>query len=51
MDVNVNNRLETAADTSVKKLLGREIDPEWVLQETLEEFLMRYAQWRLSAED
>lgn len=51
MDVNVNNRPETAADTSVKKLLGREIDPEWVLQETLEEFLMRYAQWRLSAED
>ena len=34
--------------TTVKKLLGKEIDPEWVLEETLEEFWTKYAQWKLS---
>lgn len=51
--VNVNNRLSPAlADkaTGVKKLLGREIDPEWVLEETLEAFWTKYAQWRLSSQ-
>ena len=51
--INVNNALsaslkETA--TSVKKLLGREIDPEWILQETLEAFFTHYAQWQLSSQ-
>ncbi len=49
--INVNNALapslkETA--TSVKKVLGREIDPEWILQEVLESFFAQYAQWQLS---
>jgi len=49
--ININNPLapclkETA--TSIKKLLGREIDPEWILQETLEAFFAQYAQWKLS---
>lgn len=51
--INVNNRLSASlTDTavSVKKLLGREIDPEWVLEETLEEFWTRYAQWQLSCQ-
>lgn len=49
--INVNNKLApalTATATSVKKLLGREIDPEWILQETLEAFFAQYAQWQLS---
>ncbi len=42
--VHVNNKLPPAAGAaSVKKLLGREIDPEWVLQETLENFWQQYA--------
>lgn len=51
--INVNNRLAPSlADTAtgVKKLLGREIDPEWVLQETLEAFFAKYAQWQLSSQ-
>ena len=47
-DINVNNRPETPVDVGVKKLLGREIDPEWVLQETLETFWAGYMQWQLS---
>lgn len=49
--INVNNRLSPALSktaTTVKKLLGREIDPEWVLEETLEAFWTKYAQWQLS---
>ena len=49
--INVNNRLAaclTQSATSVKNLLGREIDPEWILQETLESFFAQYAQWQLS---
>lgn len=51
--INVNNVLdpglkETA--TSVKKILGREIDPEWILQEALEAFFAQYAQWQLSSQ-
>ena len=51
--INVNNALapvlkDTA--TSVKKLLGRETDPEWILQETLEAFFTQYAQWQLSSQ-
>lgn len=52
--VNVNNRLPSSrctSDTSVKKLLGREIDPEWVLQETLDVFWTRYAQWQMSSKN
>ena len=51
VNLNVNNRPEKTTDTSVKKLLGREIDPEWVLQETLEEFWKHYAQWQLSSQN
>ena len=41
--VHVNNKLPPAsAAASVKKLLGREIDPEWVLQETLDIFWKKY---------
>ena len=41
--VHVNNKLPSAAGAvSVKKLLGRQIDPEWVLQETLENFWQHY---------
>jgi len=49
--INVNNRLAAClmqSATSVKNLLGREIDPEWILQETLESFFAQYAQWQLS---
>ncbi len=51
--INVNNALaptlkQTAC--SVKKVLGREIDPEWILQETLEAFFAQYAQWQLSSQ-
>ena len=49
--INVNNALKPALSqtaTTVKKLLGREIDPEWVLEETLESFWTKYAQWQLS---
>lgn len=49
--INVNNALPVSlvqTATSVKKLLGREIDPEWILQETLEAFFAQYAQWQLS---
>lgn len=44
--INVNNKLPASLHqaTSVKKLLGREIDPEWVLQEVLEAFFELYAQ-------
>lgn len=51
--INVNNKLAPALSqtaTSVKKVLGREIDPEWVLQETLESFFAQYAQWQLSSQ-
>lgn len=51
--INVNNALPvslTETATSVKKLLGREIDPEWILQETLEAFFAQYAQWQLSSQ-
>ena len=51
--INVNNALaSTLRDTatSVKKLLGREIDPEWILQEALEAFFAQYAQWQLSSQ-
>ncbi len=51
--INVNNPLPpslTDIATSVKKLLGREIDPEWILQETLESFFTQYAQWQLSSQ-
>ena len=51
--INVNNvlhpRLKDTA-TSVKKVLGREIDPEWILQEVLEAFFAQYAQWQLSSQ-
>ena len=49
--INVNNSLTPDLQpyaTTVKQLLGREIDPEWVLQETLESFFTQYAQWQLS---
>lgn len=49
--INVNNKLAASLNgtaTSVKKLLGREIDPEWILQEVLETFFAQYAQWQLS---
>ena len=44
--INVNNKLPASLHgaTSVKKLLGREIDPEWILQEVLEAFFELYAQ-------
>lgn len=51
--INVNNPLPvslTPTATSVKKLLGREIDPEWILQEVLEAFFAQYAQWQLSSQ-
>ncbi|MBR3631898.1 MAG: biotin--[Elusimicrobiaceae bacterium] len=51
--INVNNPLTPALKdtaTSVKKMLGREIDPEWVLQEVLEAFFAQYAQWQLSSQ-
>ena len=51
--INVNNPLSPALQESacsVKKLLGREVDPEWVLQETLEAFFTQYAQWQLSSQ-
>ncbi len=51
--INVNNPLDPSLKdtaTSVKKLLGREIDPEWILQETLESFFAQYAQWKLSSQ-
>ena len=51
--INVNNALSASLKqtaTSVKKLLGREIDPEWILQETLEAFFTHYAQWQLSSQ-
>lgn len=51
--INVNNNLAPYLQptaTSVKKILGREIDPEWVLQETLESFFIQYAQWQLSSQ-
>ena len=43
--VHVNDKFPVSlpACSCVKKLLGREIDPEWVLQETLEAFWRRYA--------
>ncbi len=49
--INVNNKLSPSLNqtaTGVKKLLGREIDPEWVLEETLEAFWTKYAHWQLS---
>ena len=51
--INVNNPLSPVLKdtaTNVKKLLGREIDPEWILQETLEAFFVQYAQWQLSSQ-
>ena len=51
--INVNNPLAASlkdSATSVKKLLGREMDPEWILQETLEAFFAQYAQWQLSSQ-
>ena len=51
--INVNNRLSASLQdgaTSVKKVLGREIDPEWILQEVLESFFAQYAQWQLSSQ-
>ena len=47
--INVNNKLPVSLHqaTSVKKLLGREIDPEWILQEVLEAFFETYAQSQL----
>ncbi len=51
--INVNNPLDrslTQTATSVKKMLGREIDPEWILQEILEAFFAQYAQWCLSSQ-
>lgn len=51
--INVNNALPPSLKdtaTNVKKLLGREIDPEWILQEVLEAFFAQYAQWQLSSE-
>lgn len=47
--INVNNKLPASLRqaTSVKKLLGREIDPEWILQEVLEAFFEVYAQSQL----
>lgn len=53
MGINVNNPLSPAlaqTATGVKKLLGREIDPEWVLEETLEAFWIKYAQWQISCQ-
>ncbi|MBQ7908690.1 MAG: biotin--[Elusimicrobiaceae bacterium] len=51
--INVNNSLSPALSktaTSVKKLLGREEDPENILEETLECFWTKYAQWQLSGQ-
>lgn len=51
--INVNNALAPALKkqaTSIKKVLGREIDPEWILQEVLEAFFAQYAQWQLSSQ-
>jgi len=51
--INVNNPLANSlkdSATSIKKLLGREIDPEWILQEVLEAFFSQYAQWQLSSQ-
>ena len=51
--INVNNKLSASLQdgaTSVKKVLGREIDPEWILQEVLESFFAQYAQWQLSSQ-
>lgn len=51
--INVNNALPSSLASSaisVKKMLGREIDPEWVLQEVLDEFWKQYAQWQLSSQ-
>lgn len=51
--INVNNPLPTALKdtaTSVKKIIGRETDPEWILQEVLEAFFAQYAQWHLSSQ-
>ena len=51
--INVNNTLACSLKdtaTSIKKLLGREIDPEWILQEVLETFFAQYAQWQLSSQ-
>ena len=51
--INVNNPLANSlkeSATSVKKLLEREIDPEWILQEVLESFFSQYAQWQLSSQ-
>ncbi len=50
--VNVNNRLPSALkDTavSVKQLVGAEVMKELVLEEVLEHFWRRYAEWELSA--
>ncbi len=47
--VHVNDRVPASSDAaSVRKLLGREIDPEWILQETLEAFWKQYALWQLA---
>ena len=51
--INVNNVLPASLKqtaTSVKKLLGHEEDPEWILQEVLEAFFAQYAQWQLSSQ-
>ncbi len=51
--INVNNKLSPALSskaTSIKKLIGRDMDPEWILQEVLEAFWEKYAQWILSSQ-
>ena len=49
--INVNNKLSPSLSqtaTTLKKILGSEIDPEWILEETLDAFWTKYAQWNLS---
>lgn len=51
--INVNNPLpRTLKDsaTSVKKLVGHDMPLEFLLQETLDAFWVRYAQWKLSSQ-
>lgn len=51
--INVNNSLASDlknSATTIKKILGQETDPEWVLQEVLEAFFAQYAQWQLSSQ-
>lgn len=51
--INVNNPLQPALKdtaTSVKKLVGRDIPLEFILQETLDAFWVKYTQWKLSSQ-